>query len=54
MKYLLGFILCALMWYGLISFMMWDLSMLNWGWVARMFFVLLTLVTYKGYKDTLK
>jgi hypothetical protein len=28
-----------------------DLDITNWGWVARMFLILFTLVTYKGYKD---
>jgi Ca2+/Na+ antiporter len=51
MKQILGLFLSTLIGYLIISFMMLDLDVTNWDWVARMFLVLFTLVTYKGYKD---
>jgi hypothetical protein len=51
MKQILGLFLSALIWYLIISFMVLDLDITNWGWVARMFLILFTLVTYKSYEN---
>ena len=47
MKKLLAFILSCTIWYGIISFIIWNLSIPEWHWVAKMLYIIFTLLTYQ-------
>jgi len=48
MKNLLNTIISSLVCYVLISFIVWDASISNWGWFARLVYLIanLVIVTY--------
>lgn len=48
------FLWSALAWYFVISFMMLDLDITHWSWVARMFLILLTAATYRNFEGDTK
>ena len=47
MKKLLAFVLSCTIWYGIISFIIWNLSIPEWHWVAKMLYIIFTLLTYQ-------
>ena len=47
MKKLLAFVLSCTVWYGIISFIIWNLSIPEWHWVAKMLYIIFTLLTYQ-------
>lgn len=47
MKKLTAFIASSLVWYGVISFITWNLNMPEWHWIAKMLYVIFTFLTYQ-------
>lgn len=51
MKNLIALIISATVWYGITSLVAWNLNISEWHWMARIFWISFTLLTYERVKN---
>lgn len=47
MEKLIAFISSVITWYGIISFIAWELDISEWHWVAKLVYLIFTFLTYQ-------